>query len=296
MTATFDIDAYCARIGFTGPREPTLKTLQALHDLHPRAIPFENLDSYTGRPVPLDLPALMSKLVHGGRGGYCFEQNLLFRHALTAFGYKVTGLAARVLWNRDGGSDGDATPPRSHMLLRVAFDGGTRLADVGFGGMTLTGPLRIAPGEEQATPHESFRLSAAGAGLTLEVLIGSGWKPVYRFDMQEQFQADYEVSNYYVSTHPQSLFQTTFIVARPGDGKRYALRNRDLTIHHLDGRRESRVLTSSSEIRMALENELHLPGLPDDVIGDALRKLASASPHREVSAPLRSPASSSGPR
>src|SRR5471032_2344964 len=98
-----DLDAYFARIGYDGPRMATLETLRALHRLQPQVIAFENLDPLLGRPVRLDASSLEQKLVHGGRGGYCFEQNLLFAHALRAIGFKVTELAARVLWNVPAG-------------------------------------------------------------------------------------------------------------------------------------------------------------------------------------------------
>ena len=101
-----DLDAYFARIGYRGPREATLDVLKQLHALHPRAIAFENLDSFLGRPVRLDLASLEQKLVHARRGGYCFEQNTLFWKVLTALGFSVTGLAARVLWNQPEDSEG----------------------------------------------------------------------------------------------------------------------------------------------------------------------------------------------
>ncbi|MFP5307569.1 MAG: arylamine N-acetyltransferase, partial [Gammaproteobacteria bacterium] len=41
VTAPVDLDAYCTRIGYDGPRTPTLATLRALHQLHPAAIVFE---------------------------------------------------------------------------------------------------------------------------------------------------------------------------------------------------------------------------------------------------------------
>jgi len=77
-----DCDAYFRRIGYAGPRTATLETLRALHALHPQAIAFENLNPLLGWPVPLDAPSLQRKLVHEGRGGCCFEQNLLLSHVL----------------------------------------------------------------------------------------------------------------------------------------------------------------------------------------------------------------------
>ena len=39
-----DVDAYLARIDYTGSREPAAETLAALHHAHMLAAPFENLD------------------------------------------------------------------------------------------------------------------------------------------------------------------------------------------------------------------------------------------------------------
>ena len=153
-----DLDAYFHRVGYAGPRAATLEALRWLHARHAEAIPYENLDPLVGRPVRLDPASLERKLVRGGRGGYCFEQNLLFRHVLEALGFRVTGLAARVLWNAVEG----VVPPRGHMVLRVELADGPYLADVGFGGQSLTGPLRRA-GASWAVVAEP----AGGAAATL---------------------------------------------------------------------------------------------------------------------------------
>src|ERR1700730_12863929 len=76
------------------------------------AIPFENLNPLWRWPVRLDTASLEGKMMCGGRGGYCFEPNLLLKNVLNALGYRVTGLAARVLWNAPEG----AITPREHML------------------------------------------------------------------------------------------------------------------------------------------------------------------------------------
>ena len=59
-----DLDSYLKRIGYSGPRNATLETLRALQAKHPLAIPFENLDTLTGKPVQLDVSSLERKLVH----------------------------------------------------------------------------------------------------------------------------------------------------------------------------------------------------------------------------------------
>ena len=73
-----DLAPYFAHIGYNGPHTPSLATLQALHALHPRTIPFENFDSLLGVTPKLDPESLLDKLVARRRGGYCFEHNLLF--------------------------------------------------------------------------------------------------------------------------------------------------------------------------------------------------------------------------
>jgi N-hydroxyarylamine O-acetyltransferase len=253
-----DLDAYFRRIRYAGARTATLDTLRAIHLHHPQAIPFENLNPLLGWPVRLDAESLEQKLVRDGRGGYCFEQNLLLSHVLRALGFQVTGLAARVLWNVPD----SVVTPRGHMVLLVDLDDDAYIVDVGFGGLTLTGPLRLQPGAEQATPHEPFRLTRAGEGLVMEARINAEWVALYRFDLQEQLLPDYEVTNWYLSNHPASHFVTGLIAARAGHGCRYALRNREFAVHHVAGGTERRLLTTVAELRTTLE-ETFLIRLPD---------------------------------
>jgi N-hydroxyarylamine O-acetyltransferase len=229
-----DLDAYFTRIGYAGERHATLETLHALVTRHTEVIAFENLDPLRGQPVRLDATALGRKLVTERRGGYCFEHNLLFGHVLQALGFEVTGLAARVLSNRPD----DAPPARTHMLLQLACDGMRFIADVGFGGVTPTAPLRFEPGIEQATPHEPFRLLESGAEFTLQARIAGGWKSLYRFDLQPQLLVDHEVINWYLSNHPASRFVNNLIAARPARDRRYALLNNELNVYWLDGTTE----------------------------------------------------------
>jgi N-hydroxyarylamine O-acetyltransferase len=207
--AFFDLDAYFARIGYSGTTDASLQTLKALHMRHPQAIPFENLDPFLGYPVRLDLASLQEKIVAQGRGGYCFEHNLIFMHTLKALGFAVSGLAARVLWGQP-----DVVSARSHMLLQIELDDRTHIADVGFGGLTLTAPLLLEPGLKQKTPHETFRIVETGDHFRLQANVGGDWRTLYRFDMQQNYEVDYAVSNHFLSTHPSSHFLSSVIAAR----------------------------------------------------------------------------------
>lgn len=268
-----DLDAYFQRIHYAGDRTPTLPTLQAIHRNHAQTIAFENLNSFLKQPVSLDLASLQQKLIHEQRGGYCFEQNLLLRSVLIALGFRVTNLSARVLWTL---SEGTVTP-RSHMLLQVDVEGAQYIADVGFGGLTLTSPLAFTVDVEQQTPHEPFRLIATDSTYTMQAYLDQEWKSLYHFDLQEQQFPDYEVSNWYVSTHPNSLFVTSLIVAKPDSDRRHALRNSQLTTHYLDDRTERRTLATGTELREVLETIFHIQMPPLPHLDRALQQLVDQS-------------------
>lgn len=211
MQSVLNFDKYFERIGYEGPLEATMEVLRNLHLLHPKSIPFENLNPFLGIPVPLDMESLQKKLIEDGRGGYCFEQNLLFKEVLETLGFRVKGLAARVLWNQPEGK----ITSRGHMLLLVEAEGKQYIADVGFGGLGTTSPLLLEENAEQNTPHESYRLKRNGGEYILESDVKGEWKSLYRFNLDEHYRQDYEVTNWYLSNHPESHFVTGLIAARP---------------------------------------------------------------------------------
>lgn len=256
-----DLDAYFRRIGYTGHRTPDLETLRGIHLRHALSIPFENLDPLLGRTPRLDQASLAQKLIHARRGGYCFEQNLLLSHVLQRLGFSVTPLAARVVWNAPPGT----VRSRTHMLLGVDLEEGRYVADVGFGGLTLTAPLRLAADIEQTTPHETFRLVALEGGFAMEALLQNAWKPLYRFDLQPQLLPDYEMSNWYVATHPESHFTFVLMAALPTAQNRVALNNNQLTLYRADAPAEQRVLQNADELRTVLQETfgLALPETPE---------------------------------
>ena len=258
MTPSINLDAYFHRIGYAGPREPDLAMLRELQLLHPTAIAFENLHTLTGERVALDLPSLERKLVDARRGGYCFEQNRLFAEVLRTLGYEVESLSARVVFNHEN----EPLGPRTHMVLLVRVDGRTHVCDVGFGGLTLTGPLLLETDIEQATPHERFRLVRSDAIYSLEALLRGEWRPLYLFDLQPQLPIDFEVANHFVSTHPDSFFLSTLMAARPAPGCRYGLFNNELTVRHTEGGADRSTLGSVGELRNALADLFHI-NLPD---------------------------------
>lgn len=252
---------YFARIGFDADPKPDLTTLQALHNLHPLLIPFENLNSFTGRAVSLHPDTVFSKLVLQGRGGYCFEQNQLFMRVLQAIGFDVQGLSARVLWNLPE----DVVMPRTHMALLVNLEGRLWLADVGFGGLTMTAPLALGEGGVQVTSHEDFRVEECDGLYRVLADVGGEWRPLYEFSREPCLPVDYETANWYVSTHPESRFVNQLICARVDAEGRHALAGRRYSRHQSGA--ESRVveLASPLEVLTVLRDQLQLDlaGLDD---------------------------------
>ena len=249
-----NLAAYLTRIGFRGTSvpPPTLSTLKELHRLHPQAIPFENLDPILGRPVSMSLNAVEKKLVDQKRGGYCYEQNILFMNALREIGYKkVQPLSGRVYWiEREG-----YVPPRTHMLLLVEVEDTAYLADVGFGSATFSGPLRFVIDEVQELPLNKVRLvdvkgqeAFGGSEYLVQIYLKETWKNVYAFHSHQAVESDLEVSNFYVSAHPSSIFKNKFMAAVHGPDYSATMANCQMKINYLDGREENSSLTPEQAV------------------------------------------------
>lgn len=254
-----DLEEYFRFINYSGPAQPNLETLRELQLLHTLKVPFENLNPLLKYPVNIDIESVKEKLLRKGRGGYCFEQNALFSHILKLVGFKVKGLAARVLWNLPEG----VLPPRGHMLLLVDIGGDPYITDVGFGGLSLTGPLKFILDQAQETPHEPFRIVDSGEEFILQAFIREEWRDLYQFGLMEQLQQDYEAPNWYISNHPNSHFTFTLLAARPKPGKRYNLRNNELTTHQTHGPSEKRIILDPGELKDLLTDtfEINISGL-----------------------------------
>lgn len=260
MAATVDLPAYARRLGVSVPVRPDLATLRELAVAHVAAIPFENLNPILRVPVQLELPALQRKLIAEHRGGYCFEQNFLFREVLRSIGFDVQGLIARVLWGRGE----DAITAQTHMLLRVELPEGSYLADVGYGSMALSGALRLVSDEVQATAHEPFRLVGHDGEWRMQAQVRGEWSSLYRFDLKPSYDIDYVVANHYTSTFAESHFLHNLIVARSVAGRRFGLRNREFVEHVTGGESRRRTLHDVAEMRAVMEKVfgLRLPAHP----------------------------------
>jgi len=247
-----DLDAYFARIGYSGHVRPTLSVLEKLHLAHATHIPFENLDILLGRPIRLDLESLQAKLVRSQRGGYCFEQNLLLAMVLERIGFEVTMLGARVRYRAT------RLLPRTHVLLQVEVDGKSWLADVGFGGAGLLGPIPIIPGEVHRQFAWTYQIVEEDGVRVLRTRVGDKREDLYAFTLEPQYVPDLEMANYYVSTHPESRFVQTLAVQRTSPEVRYALRNREFIIDRGAAGLTTRLIVDDDEILRVLADHFGL--------------------------------------
>lgn len=149
-----DLDAYLARIGYDGGREPTLENLRAMHRAHAYTVPFENLDIAAGTRIQVDDDVNFDKIVRHRRGGFCLELTGTFARALRQLGFDVDVIGGRVLM------DGHLSEPMSHMTLIVHLDEDW-IADVGFGGRLIE-PLRLNERGDQEVDGRRFTVANDG--------------------------------------------------------------------------------------------------------------------------------------
>lgn len=255
MHNELDLASYLSRVGLSVPPTPTATGLAELQLAHVTHIPFENLDVILGRPIRLDLASLQAKLVQDHRGGYCFEQNLLFAAVLERLGFKVTRLAARVRYRTT------RVLARTHMLLLVETEDGNRISDVGFGGSGPLLPMLLEPQVEQQQFNWVYRLTENDGKWVLQYQQSNEWQDIYIFTLERQEMADYEMANYYISTHPDSPFTSTLTVQLATPEARFALRNREFTVDR--GTNHDTQIISESELPDLLRTVFGLNIPPD---------------------------------
>ncbi|MER5642419.1 arylamine N-acetyltransferase [Kitasatospora sp. NPDC002227] len=186
---------YLARIGAERPERADLAGLRRLQEAHLLAVPFENLSIHLDEPVSLAEDQLLAKIVDRRRGGFCYELNGAFAALLTALGYQVELLSARVL---DGAKP---SAPFDHLALRVRLDE-PWLVDVGFGRFARQ-PLRLDDRRPQQDPAGSFTVSERPNG---ELDVAMNGEAQYRLDQRPYELRDFVPTCWYQTTSPDSHF------------------------------------------------------------------------------------------
>ena len=200
-----DFGLYLKRIAYHGPLDHTREVLSGLVYAHQTSVPFENYDiCELGRPISLETLHLYDKIVLHRRGGYCFELNASFASLLTALGFEVWPVLARLFRAPNGE---EPTPP-SHRVNLVCLGDQKMFLDVGFGGPMPSGALILEGNTRQEIrgfryffekrPRNQWILYRESSGKAVEPMLGFAETP--------SEAVDFITPNYYTSTHPDSLF------------------------------------------------------------------------------------------
>ncbi|WP_315987657.1 arylamine N-acetyltransferase [Actinomadura sp. HBU206391] len=231
------MDAYLARIGVPRPPSADIDALRELQRAHLATVPFENLSIHLGEPIVLDEPALLAKVVDRRRGGFCYELNGAFAALLTALGYRVTLLSARVFAGDKAG------PPFDHLVLRVDL-AEPWLVDVGFGAFSHH-PLRMDARSDQHDPGGVFQVvehQGPGGHGDLDVIMDG--TPQYRLDRRPYELGDFIPTCWWQQTSPRSHFTRSLTCSLLTESGRVTLSGTRL-IHTVNGEREEHVLDDS---------------------------------------------------
>lgn len=243
MTAdSLDLGAFFARIGYCGPAEPTLGTLQQIQRMHLLSVPFENLSIVPlSEPIDLTPTALYEKIVVRRRGGFCYELNGLLAVMLGQIGYGVD--LGCGLWPSEEGGVG---PLFDHLVLAVTVPGEVDrwLVDVGAGRQSQPRPLRLTPYQEQHHPETGlvFQLHPLdGSGLAWRVSSSeprASWQHVYDLDLRPRAMTDFDERCHYHQTSPDSHFTQGTVCSRMLPDGRVTISKGRLILTRNGGREE----------------------------------------------------------
>ena len=245
------IEAYLRRVEYEGSGRPSgVQGLRRLHLAHMRRVPFENLDIHLGREIVLWGESLCRKVVEDRRGGFCYELNGLFAALLSALGFQVRLLSARVI-----GADGVSGPEFDHLALLVDVRGRQQLADVGFGD-SFQEPLSLQSRTSQTQASGTYRLEEAGGRKwsLLERTAGAveEWRTCYSFTLEARRLDQFQEMCRHHQTSPDSPFTRNRMCTRATPVGRLSLSGMRTT-ETIHGRRQQRELEGEAEFWQVAE-------------------------------------------
>jgi N-hydroxyarylamine O-acetyltransferase len=245
------------RIGLSEVPTPDAAGLRAVHRAFVLRVPYEDLAVQLGECEPLQSRHLVRRVLHGGRGGYCFEANTVLHTLLDALGFAVERREGLV-GPRDAHARGE---PPNHMALVVHTpDAGPFIAEAGLGEGSLD-PLPLAEGPVTAGAFE-LRIERAHNGWWVAQHAFGSFAGFW-FSDAPATRAHFQPHHVRLSTSAASSFVKTLVVQRPFDDRIVTLRARTLFV---DGpnTRERRVLNNAAEFAAALRDRF---GIDPDALG-----------------------------
>lgn len=214
-----------------------LHLLTTLQRYHLAAVPFENLYLHYSahHSISINPQDLFHKIVERGNGygGYCMENSGLFGTALRSLGYDAYFVGARVneaVQPVAAGRNwkGPKFDGWNHMVNLVTIGAEQYLVDVGFGSNGPHSPIPLVAG------HVFFNYGKQNGRLRRGTLLqhvnshgqelwhyeiqngddSAPWTPAYCFTEVEFTPDDFEMINFFTSTHKSSWFTIHIVVSR----------------------------------------------------------------------------------
>jgi N-hydroxyarylamine O-acetyltransferase len=252
------VTALLAHIGPAEAPAADVRGLRAVHRAFVARVPYDGLAVQLGESGPLSVEPLVARVLHGGRGGYCFEINTVLMALLEALGFTVERRQA-IVGERGARAAGERT---NHLALVVDVGGERFLADAGWG----EGPLDPLPLREGPFSAGSFTYSLEREPDGGWWIAGHEWGSAPGFwcsDAPAELE-DFAEHHRRLSTTPESPFVRTLVVQRPQDDRIVTLRARTLFVDG-PGLRERRVLDDAAELAATLHAEF---GIDPATLGD----------------------------
>ena len=197
-----------------------LDGIKALMNKHLTTFPFSSVAVQLGRDVSLDIDDIYKKVVKDRKGGYCFEHNKLFYEVLKQLGFDVTPYLARVVNNQD------ITPPKTHRITMLNYEGERYLIDVGFGFMSANVPVKFGGDYTESHMSRLYRIEESGDGFfRYQFLKDNDHYTMYKFDLNPCYEGDFELGNFYSYKHPKAAFVNNLVLSMITDYEIRSLRN-----------------------------------------------------------------------
>ncbi len=202
---------YLERIGVSrnAVGRPDADLLRELHEHHLRAVPFDNSRAWRKEKLRFDVDSLYTNIVLRGRGGICYELNILFAALLRSLGYSATFVVGEMR----------SIDTRHLMLLVEDIEGSVLLCDVGYG-CYFVRPIPFHPESLVDDSNGRYRLVGSEEGwVGVERHVGDSWRRIVDFPPRPAAVGDIEKLWEEYESRPDAIFTRALCVQiRSADG------------------------------------------------------------------------------
>lgn len=254
-----------------------LELINAMITAHLSRYSFSSVNVILNKPISLNKEVLFARVINQKSGGYCFEHNKIFYLALSALGFEVRPLIARVMLN------GDPDTGRLHRLTLLDFENEQYIIDVGFGAENPTTIIKLPTHcdankatvsaeasiqnyqteQYKAEPHQVDKYEVVQYQVDQEFqnsflikkVEGESITTLYRVDLAEYTEFDCNIGHFYSHQSPQAIFVNHLVVSRIENNKKFLLKHLTYSeFNTLESSESSREIADANELCGLLNN------------------------------------------